>query len=147
MPGNEIGNNVKIQNKVSIHEGVVLEHDVFCGPSCVFTNVLTRRAHVSRKHEYRKPLVKRGGSIGANATIVCGVTLGEYAFIGAGAVVTADVPAFGLMLGVPARRVGWMCQCGERLVVAGGRGAGAAFGAPDRPVDRVPRPLSPPRRP
>ncbi|HEX9216925.1 MAG TPA: acyltransferase [Gemmatimonadales bacterium] len=115
MPGTKIGNNVKIQNNVSIYEGVELEDDVFCGPSCVFTNVMNPRSHVSRKHEYRRTLVKRGGSIGANATIVCGVTLGEYAFIGAGAVVTSDVPAYGLMVGVPARRVGWMCQCGERL--------------------------------
>jgi len=126
---------------------VVLEDDVFCGPSCVFTNVLNPRAHVSRKHEYRKTLVKRGGSIGANATIVCGVTLGEYAFIGAGAVVTADVPAFGLMLGVPARRVGWMCQCGERLVVAGGRSACAACGATYAESNGVLRPIAPPRHP
>ncbi|HUL69307.1 MAG TPA: acyltransferase [Gemmatimonadales bacterium] len=115
MPGTRLGTNVKVQNNVSIYEGVTLEDDVFCGPSCVFTNVMTPRSHISRKHEYRPTLVKRGASIGANATIVCGVTLGEYAFIGAGAVVTSDVPAFGLMVGVPARRVGWMCQCGIRL--------------------------------
>jgi len=119
MPGTRIGNNVKIQNNVSIYQGVVLEDDVFCGPSCVFTNVLNPRSHVSRKDEYRQTLVKRGSSIGANATIVCGVTLGEYAFIGAGAVVTSDAPAYALMVGVPARRVGWMCQCGERLHLAG----------------------------
>src|SRR5213078_4493888 len=94
MPGTRIGNNVKIQNNVSIYEGVTLEDDVFCGPSCVFTNVMNPRSHVSRKHEYRSTLVKRGSSIGANATIVCGVTLGEYAFIGAGAVVTSDVPSY-----------------------------------------------------
>ncbi len=122
MPGTKIGNNVKIQNNVSIYEGVELEDDVFCGPSCVFTNVMNPRSHVPRKNEYRRTLVKRGGSIGANATIVCGVTLGEYAFIGAGAVVTADVPAYGLMVGVPARRVGWMCQCGGRLHPASGGG-------------------------
>src|SRR5213078_4473478 len=116
--GTRLGDNVKVQNNVSIYEGVELESDVFCGPSCVFTNVLNPRSHVTRKHEYQRTLVKRGGSIGANATIVCGVTLGEYAFIGAGAVVTADVPSYGLMVGVPARRVGWMCQCGERLHVA-----------------------------
>src|SRR5437763_8385343 len=147
MPGTRIGNNVKIQNNVSIYEGVMLEDDVFCGPSCVFTNVLNPRAHVSRKHEYRRPRVKRGSSIGANATIVCGVTLGEYAFIGAGAVVTADVPAFGLMLGVPARRVGWMCQCGERLVVAGGRSAGAVCGGSYAEGSGALRPIAPPRRP
>ena len=94
MPGTRIGNNVKIQNNVSIYEGVTLEDDVFCGPSCVFTNVLNPRSHVSRKREYRLTRVKRGSSIGANATILCGVTLGEYAFIGAGAVVTSDVPAY-----------------------------------------------------
>jgi UDP-2-acetamido-3-amino-2,3-dideoxy-glucuronate N-acetyltransferase len=115
MPGSRIGNNVKIQNNVSIFQGVTLEDDVFCGPSCVFTNVSNPRSQVSRRHEFRATLVRRGASIGANATIVCGVTLGEYAFIGAGAVVTSDVPAFALMVGVPARRVGWMCRCGERL--------------------------------
>src|SRR6059036_3124147 len=129
MPGTRIGNNCKIQNNVSVYEGVELEDDVFCGPSMVFTNVLNPRSHVSRKHEYQRTLVKRGGSIGANATIVCGVTLGEYAFIGAGAVVTADVPSYGLMVGVPARRVGWMCQCGERLRVAAGRAACAVCAA------------------
>src|SRR5712692_3663221 len=122
MPGTRIGNNCKIQNNVSVYEGVELEDDVFCGPSCVFTNVLNPRSFISRKHEFRPTRVKRGGSIGANATIVCGVTLGEYAFIGAGAVVTSDVPPFGLMVGVPARRVGWMCQCGGRLHPASGGG-------------------------
>jgi UDP-2-acetamido-3-amino-2,3-dideoxy-glucuronate N-acetyltransferase len=120
MNGTRIGDNVKIQNNVSIYEGVELEDDVFCGPSCVFTNVLNPRSHVSRKSEYRRTLVRRGSSIGANATIVCGVTLGEYCFIGAGAVITSDVPAHALMVGVPARRVGWMCQCGMRLRVEGG---------------------------
>jgi UDP-2-acetamido-3-amino-2,3-dideoxy-glucuronate N-acetyltransferase len=129
MPGTRIGNNVKIQNNVSIYEGVELEDDVFCGPSMVFTNVVNPRSHVSRKHAYQKTLVKRGASIGANATIVCGVTLGEYAFIGAGAVVTSDVLPYALMVGVPARRVGWMCQCGERLRLAGARGTCAACGA------------------
>ena len=122
MPGTRIGNNVKIQNNVSIYEGVVLEDDVFCGPSCVFTNVTTPRSHVSRRDAYRATVVRRGASIGANATVVCGTTLGEYAFIGAGAVVTSDVPSHALMVGIPARRVGWMCQCGERLHLADSRG-------------------------
>ncbi len=119
MNGTRIGNNVKIQNNVSVYEGVELEDDVFCGPSMVFTNVMNPRSHVSRKTEYRRTLVKRGATIGANATIVCGATLGEYAFVGAGAVVSKDVPAFALMIGVPARRTGWMCQCGERLPDSG----------------------------
>lgn len=120
MGGTRIGNNVKIQNNVSIYEGVTLEDDVFCGPSCVFTNVINPRSHITRKHEYRPTLVRQGASIGANATIVCGLTIGKYAMIGAGAVVTSDVPAFGLMIGVPARRVGWICQCGERLDLVDG---------------------------
>jgi UDP-2-acetamido-3-amino-2,3-dideoxy-glucuronate N-acetyltransferase len=115
MSRTRMGSNCKIQNNVSIYEGVELEDDVFCGPSMVFTNVINPRSHVSRKNEYRRTLVKRGASIGANATIVCGVTLGEFAFVGAGAVITKDVPSFALMAGVPARRMGWMCQCGERL--------------------------------
>lgn len=129
MPGTRIGDNVKIQNNVSIYEGVELEDDVFCGPSCVFTNVVNPRSHVSRKHEYRKTLVRRGATIGANATVVCGVTLDEYAFVGAGAVVTADVPSYALMVGVPARRVGWMCQCGERLRPTAGRAGCGVCGA------------------
>jgi UDP-2-acetamido-3-amino-2,3-dideoxy-glucuronate N-acetyltransferase len=115
MNGTRVGNNCKIQNNVSIYEGVELEDDVFCGPSMVFTNVLNPRSHVSRKHEYQRTLVRRGSSIGANATIVCGVTLGEYSFVAAGAVITKDVIPYALMVGVPARRAGWMCQCGERL--------------------------------
>src|ERR671925_260318 len=98
MPGTRIGDNVKIQNNVSIYEGVELEDDVFCGPSCVFTNVLNPRSHVSRKHEYRKTVVRRGASIGANATVVCGHTLGEYSFVGAGSVVTRDVPAYAIVV-------------------------------------------------
>lgn len=117
-----VGDRVKIQNNVSLYEGVTLEDDVFCGPSMVFTNVINPRAHVSRKDEYRPTLVRRGASIGANATIVCGVTLGEYCFVGAGAVVTKDVPAYGLVTGVPARRTGWVCACGTVL-----RGAGPAY--------------------
>jgi UDP-2-acetamido-3-amino-2,3-dideoxy-glucuronate N-acetyltransferase len=110
-----IGANVKIQNNVSVYTGVELEDDVFCGPSMVFTNVVNPRSHVLRKHEYKRTLVKRGASIGANSTVVCGVTLGRYAFVGAGAVVTKDVPDYALMVGVPAQRIGWMCYCGIRL--------------------------------
>ena len=115
MPRTKIGNNVKIQNNVSIYEGVELEDDVFCGPSMVFTNVINPRSHVSRKHEYRRTLVRRGSSIGANATIVCGAELGDYSFVGAGAVVTGNVRPYSLVVGVPARHIGWVCQCGERL--------------------------------
>lgn len=115
MNGTRIGNNVKIQNNVSIYEGVELEDDVFCGPSMVFTNVINPRSAVSRKDEYRRTLVKRGASIGANATVVCGTTLGEYCFVGAGAVVTKDVPPYALVVGVPATIAGWMCECGVKL--------------------------------
>lgn len=111
----QIGNNVKIQNNVSIYDAVYLEDDVFCGPSMVFTNVFNPRSHVIRKHEYRKTLVKRGATIGANATIVCGITVGEYAFIGAGSVVNKDVKPYAMMVGVPARQIGWMCKCGVKL--------------------------------
>lgn len=110
-----IGNNVKIQNNVSVYDDVTLEDDVFCGPSMVFTNVINPRSHVPRKHEYMKTLVKRGASIGANATVICGQTIGEYAFIGAGAVVTRNAPAYALMVGTPAKPIGWMCYCGVRL--------------------------------
>jgi len=125
MNGVRIGNNVKIQNNVSVYEGVELEDDVFCGPSMVFTNVVNPRSHVSRKNEYRRTLVRRGATIGANATIVCGSTLGEYSFVGAGAVVTGDVQAYALVAGVPARRIGWMCRCGERLPDGGDGECGA----------------------
>jgi UDP-2-acetamido-3-amino-2,3-dideoxy-glucuronate N-acetyltransferase len=124
----EIGNNVKVQNNVSIYDAVTLENDVFCGPSMVFTNVLNPRSHVSRKHEYRRTIVKCGATIGANATVVCGHTIGEYAFIGAGAVVVDNVPPYAMMLGVPARRAGWMCQCGERLSEVTGEQTCAACG-------------------
>ncbi len=110
-----IGNNVKIQNNVSVYDNVTLEDDVFCGPSMVFTNVYNPRAQVSRKHEYRDTHVSRGATLGANCTIVCGTTIGEYAFIGAGAVVNQDVPPYALMVGVPAKHIGWMSQHGERL--------------------------------
>ena len=110
-----IGNNVKIQNNVSVYTGVELEDDVFCGPSIVFTNVINPRSHVSRKDEYRRTLVRRGASIGANATIVCGHTIGRYAFVGAGAIVTRDVPDFAIVVGNPARISGWVCNCGIKL--------------------------------
>jgi UDP-2-acetamido-3-amino-2,3-dideoxy-glucuronate N-acetyltransferase len=114
-PRVSVGDNCKIQNNVSLYEGVTLEDDVFCGPSCVFTNVFNPRSAISRKSEFRPTSVKRGATIGANATIVCGHTIGRYAFIGAGAVVTNDVPDFALMTGVPARRVGWMSAAGAKL--------------------------------
>jgi UDP-2-acetamido-3-amino-2,3-dideoxy-glucuronate N-acetyltransferase len=116
-PAVVLGDNVKIQNNVSVYTGVELEDDVFCGPSMVFTNVVNPRSHVSRKDEYRRTLVRRGASIGANATIVCGHTIGRYAFIGAGAVVTKDVPDFALVLGNPARISGWICMCGVKLEI------------------------------
>ena len=129
MNGTRIGNNVKIQNNVSIYEGVELEDDVFCGPSMVFTNVINPRSAVSRKDEYRRTLVRRGASIGANATIVCGVTLGAYCFVGAGAVVTRDVPDYALVVGVPAQVIGAVCACGVRLADGDGSLACAACGS------------------
>lgn len=114
-PNVKIGRNCKVQNNVSIYDGVELADDVFCGPSCVFTNVNNPRADVSRKDEFRRTPIGRGASIGANATIVCGHALGEYCFVGAGAVITKDVPSFALMAGNPARRIGWMSRAGERL--------------------------------
>jgi len=114
-PNVTVGNGCKIQNNVSIYKGVTLEDDVFCGPSMVFTNVLTPRAFVERKEEFLPTLVRRGATIGANATVICGNTIGEYAMIGAGAVVTKDVPAYALVVGNPARRIGWVSRTGERL--------------------------------
>lgn len=110
-----IGNNVKIQNNVSVYDNVTMEDDVFCGPSMVFTNVYNPRSTVNRKDEYRNTHIKRGATLGANCTIVCGVTVGEYAFIGAGALINRDVPNFALMVGVPAKQIGWMSKFGERL--------------------------------
>jgi UDP-2-acetamido-3-amino-2,3-dideoxy-glucuronate N-acetyltransferase len=141
-----IGRNVKIQNNVSLYEGVTLEDDVFCGPSMVFTNVVNPRSHVSRKSEYQQTLVRRGATIGANATIVCGHTIGEYAFVGAGAVVTRDVPAYALALGSPARVVGWMCACGVRLADSDGTTQAeqtcAACGTTLQWVNGSPRPVA-----
>jgi UDP-2-acetamido-3-amino-2,3-dideoxy-glucuronate N-acetyltransferase len=114
-PDVTIGNNVKIQNNVSVYTGCVLEDDVFCGPSMVFTNVINPRSHVIRRDEYKTTLVKRGASLGANSTVVCGITIGQYAFAGAGAVITKDVPDYALVVGNPARISGWMCACGIKL--------------------------------
>jgi UDP-2-acetamido-3-amino-2,3-dideoxy-glucuronate N-acetyltransferase len=110
-----IGDNVKIQNNVSVYDAVTLEEDVFCGPSMVFTNVYNPRSAVTRKNEYRRTLVRRGATLGANCTIVCGVTIGQYAFIGAGAVINRNAPDFALMVGVPGRQIGWMSEYGERM--------------------------------
>lgn len=110
-----IGNNVKIQNNVSVYTGVICEDDVFLGPSCVFTNIINPRSFIGRKDEYRQTIVKKGASIGANATIICGHNIGRYAFVGAGAVVTKDVPDYALVVGNPARFMGYVCECGNRL--------------------------------
>ncbi len=114
-PGVTLGNRVKIQNNVSVYEGVTLEDDVFCGPSMVFTNVVNPRSEIPRKNEYRETRVRIGATLGANATVVCGVEIGRYALVGAGAVITQDVAPYALMLGVPARRAGWVCRCGVTL--------------------------------
>ena len=128
-----IGNHVKIQNNVSVYDAVTLEDEVFCGPSMVFTNVFNPRAAVVRKAEYRRTLVKRGATLGANCTIVCGTTVGDYAFVGAGAVVSRDVPAYALVVGVPARRIGWMSRHGERLALpASGEGEATCPATGDR---------------
>jgi len=123
-----LGNNVKIQNNVSVFDGVVLEDDVFCGPSMVFTNVMNPRSFISRRAEFRETLVKKGATIGANATIVCGLTIGQYALVGAGAVVTNDVPAYALTYGNPARVRGWVCQCAEPITFRSGRAKCRACG-------------------
>ena len=128
-----IGNNVKIQNNVSVYDAVTLEDDVFCGPSMVFTNVYNPRSAVVRTGEYRRTLVRRGATLGANCTIVCGTTVGEYAFVGAGAVVNRDVPDFALVVGVPARQVGWISRHGERLALPlQGNGEAACPGTGER---------------
>src|ERR1043166_5262799 len=124
-PGVVLGDNVKIQNNVSVYTGVILEDDVFCGPSIVFTNVINPRSHIVRRDEYRRTLVKRGASLGANCTIVCGVTIGQYAFIGAGAVIVQNVPDFALVVGNPGQLIGWMCMCGSRIVWEDASGIGA----------------------
>ncbi len=129
-----IGDGVKVQNHVSIYDGVTIEDEVFCGPSMVFTNVYNPRSHIVRKHEYRPTLVRRRASLGANCTVVCGVTIGASAFIAAGAVVNRDVPDYALMAGVPARRLGWMCACGVRLPAGDAPGC-AACGATYRISD------------
>lgn len=134
-PGVVLGNNVKIQNNVSVYTGVICENDVFLGPSCVFTNVINPRSHVNRKEEYRETRVGKGASLGANATIVCGHTIGEYAFIAAGAVITKNVPPYALMMGNPARQRGWMCQCGEKLTFEAGKGQCAVCGKKYRLYD------------
>ena len=131
MNGVRIGANVKIQNNVSVYEGVEIEDDVFLGPSMVFTNVYNPRSFVSRKDEYRRTLVRGGASIGANATIVCGVTIGRFAFIGAGAVINRDVPDYALMAGVPAKRIGWMSEHGARLESLGPSGDGELLRCPE----------------
>jgi UDP-2-acetamido-3-amino-2,3-dideoxy-glucuronate N-acetyltransferase len=126
-----IGNNVKIQNNVSVYTGCTLEDDVFCGPSMVFTNVVNPRSHVSRKDEYKTTLVRQGASLGANCTVVCGTTIGRFAFVGAGSVVTRDIPDYALVYGNPARLRGWMCACGIALRFAddGAQAVCAACGA------------------
>jgi UDP-2-acetamido-3-amino-2,3-dideoxy-glucuronate N-acetyltransferase len=124
-----IGNNVKIQNNVSVYTGCILEDDVFCGPSMVFTNVVNPRSHVIRRDEYKTTLVRKGASFGANCTVVCGVTIGRYAFIGAGSVVTKDVPDYALMYGNPAVLRGWMCNCGIKLPFVGEAATCPACGA------------------
>lgn len=138
-----IGNNVKIQNNVSVYTGVELEDDVFCGPSMVFTNVINPRSHIVRRHEYKRTLVRRGASLGANSTIICGNTIGQYAFIAAGAVVTNNVPDFALVAGVPARQLGWMCYCGARLNISGSESTCASCDKSYVIVDGVLQPTTP----
>jgi len=135
-----LGDNVKVQNNVSIYDNVTLENDTFCGPSMVFTNVFNPRSHVSRKDEYMDTLIKRGATIGANATIVCGHTVGRYALIGAGAVVTKDVPDYALMYGNPAHQHGWVCQCGVKLHLADDKATCSGCGAEYKLIDDTLKP-------
>ena len=144
-----IGDNVRIQNNVSVYTGVVLEDDVFCGPSMVFTNVVNPRSHISRKDEFRPTLVKRGATLGANSTVVCGHTIGRYAFVGAGAVVTKDVPDYALVVGNPGRIAGWTCSCGVKLASGAAlpaEAACAACGTRFRACDGVLSPMEPAQR-
>ncbi len=127
-PGAFLGNNIKLQNNVSIYDGVILEDHVFCGPSMVFTNVFNPRSFISRKKEFRKTLVKKGATIGANATVICGYTIGQYAFIGAGSVVTKDVPDYALVYGNPGRVKGWVCECAEEIDFRSGKAVCHACG-------------------
>lgn len=127
-PGVELGEGVKIQNNVSVYTGVICEDDVFLGPSCVFTNVINPRSFIERKSEYRKTVVKKGASIGANATIVCGHNVGRYALVGAGSVVTKDVPDYAVVYGCPAEVRGWVCRCGEQLIFSSGQAVCRACG-------------------
>lgn len=145
-PNVTIGNNVKVQNNVSIYDGVVLEDDVFCGPSMVFTNVINPRSAVPRRDEFRPTIVKRGASIGANATVVCGVTIGEFALVGAGAVVTRDIPDHALVVGVPGRIQGWVCRCGDKIIIAGGKSSCLGCGASYDEIDGQIRCVSPGNR-
>ena len=137
-----VGDDVKIQNNVSVYEGVTLEDGVFCGPSMVFTNVFNPRSEIRRMDELRRTLVKRGATMGANCTIICGVTIGRYAFVGAGAVVTKDIPDHALVFGSPARVQGWVCRCGEKLVFDGDRATcscGESYERTDEQVRAVPK--------